>query len=385
MKYFVALALFIGIHPSHAEELTPAAWCLQNALVNWTPDMALEPVLEGASVGAAGGNQGSLDDVAEFLLQNLDDRRLTNENAKEVLELLARTRSGRYRLAMEEFGKAMRPVVLKDIARKYVRDSKGSTAEQYVPGSKNFAAMRENYLKLSLLPQPTEARARAFDSLQPGDALEKLFAQLGPPQRVETRYFHVSEGISVRRLVLYYRGAGRAVFTLDDEAGWSFHGAVTDPLAFETFMPYRARAAEFGLPDDESIRMAQITSPGLPAIRTSLEAAYRLPRVPLDYLDATAAVLLKLCQNTNDDSVEDTCAWMLRVLRTKGGLRYAALFREIETRSHSLKLRKWASLTLTTVEGVPRAPYDSGNVSLEEWARRYPSPYPGVTYTNGRL
>lgn len=62
-----------------------------------------------------------------------------------------------------------------------------------------------------------------------------------------------------------------------------------------------------------------------------------------------------------------------------------------EERAHLLdSLSKGDSLDkLFTLPGppqhVPRSAYVVGSVPLEELARRYPSPYPGVTYTNGRL
>jgi mRNA-degrading endonuclease RelE of RelBE toxin-antitoxin system len=353
--------------------------------VNWTPDIALEPILEGIPVGAAASNYDLVDDVAEFLLQHLEDRQLTKENVSEVLAYLARTRGGRYRLVMEQVNASKRLVMLADVARKYLREYKYTTAEQYVPGSRDFAALRERSVQQALLPQPTEERARAFDTLRSGDSLEKIFALLGPPQRVETRYFRVNDTVNLRRLVLYYRGAGRATFSLDDKTGWGFQASVADPLAFEMLMPYRARAGEFGLPDDEHIRMAQLTSGGAPAARAALESAYRLPNVSLDFLDATAELLSRQWPDAKDEGVEDNCGWMLRLLRTKGGVRYAPLFLEIQKKSHSLKLKKWSKLTLLKYPDFLPGSYVVGSVPLEEWARRYPSPYPGVTYTNGRL
>jgi hypothetical protein len=75
---------------------------------------------------------------------------------------------------------------------------------------------------------------------------------------------------------------------------------------------------------------------------------------------------------------------MLRLLRMKGGARYAPLFAEIKKKSDSLVLKKWVKVPLS------RYPDSSGNyvvgsVTLDELAQRFPSPYPGVTYSNGRL
>ena len=386
MKYVIALGLaLLGFQPVSAAEVSPSAWVYEYILANWTPEVALEPVIDGISAEPASGNQGSLDDVAEFLLEHIDDARLTKENAKPVLGLLARTRSGRYRLVMEKIRDSERPVVLKEVARAYLVDYKSSQAAQFAPGGVDFAALREQYIKTALAVQPTEERAKLLDSLSKGDSLDKLFALLGPPQHVAAGYVRISETLNYRRLTLYYRGAGRAVFALDPKAGWGFQATVADPLAFEMLMPYRARAAEFGLPDDHHIRVAQLTSNGEPARRAAVEGAYRLPKVPVEFLDATAELLARQWPDAQDEIVEDSCAWMLRLLRTKGGVRYAPLFDEIGNKSHSLKLKKWAGMTLLRYPDFPRSAYVVGSVPLEELARRHPSPYPGVTYINGRL
>ena len=386
MRYVIALGLvLLGSRPVAAADSAPSAWCYEYVLANWTPEVPLEPVIDGISAEGSAGNQGSLDEVAEFLLEHLDDERLTKENALDVLGLLARTRSGRYRLVMEKVRDSKRPVVLEQVARAYLVDYKSTQAAQFVPGSVDFATLGEQYVQTALAAQPTEERARTLDSLRKGDSLEKLFTLLGPPQHVAAGYVRVSQTLNYRRLLLYYRGAGRAVFALDDKTGWNFQATVADPLAFEMLMPYRVRAGEFHLPDDDHIRMAQLTSSGVPAMRAAVEGAYRLPQVPVEFLDATAELLARQWPNSKDEIVEDSCAWMLRLLRTKGGARYAPLFDEIGKKSHSLKLRKWAHMTLLRYPDISRSAYVVGSVPLEEWARRYPSPYPGVSYTNGRL
>jgi hypothetical protein len=286
---------------------------------------------------------------------------------------------------MEKIRDSKRPVVLKEIARAYLIEYKSSQAVQFAPGNIDFAAMRGQYVEHALAAQPSDDRARMLDSLRKGDTLEELFALLGPPQHVVSGYVRVSETLNYRWLMLYYRGAGRAAFALDEKSGWGFKATVADPLAFEMLMPYRAHASEFGLPDDDHIRMAQLTSNGIPAMRAAVEGAYRLPKVPVEFLDATAELLARQWPNSKDEIVEDSCAWMLRLLRMKGGARYAPLFDEIGKKSHSAKLKKWAQRTLLRYPDIPRSAYAVGSIPLEEWARRYPSPYPGVTYINGRL
>jgi hypothetical protein len=380
LKYVIALALvLLGGRQACAADRSGAAWTYEYLFAFWQPRVALEPAILGIAAEPASGNQGSLDVAAEFLLQHLDDEQFSSENARDVLDLLSRTRSGRYRLVMERIRASKRPPVFRDIARSFLAANKSSEAAQYVPGTVDFAALREQHIQQALAVRPTEERARLLASMTKGDSLPKLFALLGPPQHVAA-----VDVMKFRKLLLYYRGAGRAVFALDENAGWALQAAVADPLAFEMFMPYRVRAAEFGLPDDNSIRMAQLTSKGWPAIRTAIESAYRQPQVPLVFLDGTAELLAKHWPDSRDEVVEDTCAWMLRLLRMKGGARYAPLFAEIKKKSDSLVLKKWVKVPLS------RYPDSSGNyvvgtVTLDELAQRFPSPYPGVTYSNGRL
>jgi hypothetical protein len=164
-----------------------------------------------------------------------------------------------------------------------------------------------------------------------------------------------------------------------------FQSAAVDPLAFEAFMPYRARAAEFGLPDDTAIRMAQLLSRNLPAMRIVLEESYGLAQVPVEFLDTAAEILAQGWKTPGDEVAEDVYAWTIRLLTIKGGPRYAPLLAQIAEETQSLKLRKWARLTVQKPAGIPRTRYIAGSVVLTEMAARYPSPYPGVTYTNGRL
>jgi len=216
-------------------------------------------------------------------------------------------------------------------------------------------------------------------------SIDEVFALMGPPQHVEALHFRFSETIKYSRLLLYYRGAGRASFGLDESGTWLFQAAVADPLAFEALMPYRERAAEFGLPDDESIRMAQLISQSMPAMRLVLEDSYHLVQVPVEFLDTTAEILAQNWKLPGDDISEDIHAWMIRLLTTKGGPRYAPLLTQIADETKSLKLRKWALLTVKKPSGIPRVHYVIGSVVLADQAKKFPSPYPGVTYTNGRL
>jgi hypothetical protein len=371
--------------PAHAQQPTSAQWCYQYLLATWTPQETLTPVLEGIAADRTPKNVFALDTVAQFLLDHIDDQRLAKDEAKELLAVLARTRSGRYRLVMARIHESRRPKVMRETAQAYLIEHKRKSVDEYVPGTIDLAALRASYVPLALEAVATEERARKLASLAKHVSIDELFALMGPPQHLAARYVRISETFRFSRLVLYYRGAGNAVVGLDDHGAWLFQSAAVDPLAFESSMPYRTRAAEFGLPDDAAIRMAQILSRNLPAMRIVLEESYNLVQVPLEFLDTSAEILAQNWQTPGDEVAEDVYAWIIRLLSTKGGPRYARLLTQIAEETKSLKLRKWARLTVQKAAGIPRTPYVIGRVVLADQAKKFPSPYPGVTYTNGRL
>jgi hypothetical protein len=386
LKRFIAIALAAcACAPVRAQERTAADWCYQYLLATWTPHDTLTPVLGGIVADPAKRNSFALDNVAQFVVDHLNDEQLSKDAAKELLGVLARTRSGRYRLVMARMQETQRPKVLRDMARDYVLEHKRKAVDEYVPGSINLASMPAEYMRVAVATVATQERAHKLDSLKKFSSIDELFALMGPPQHVEAGYYRFSETIQFRRLLLYYRGAGRAVFGLDDSGVWLFQAAVVDPLAFETLMPYHVRAAELGLADDSAIRMAQLISQSLPAMRIALEDSYNLVQVPVEFLDTAAEILAQNWKSTDDEITEDVYAWMIRLLTTKGGPRYAPLLAQIADETKNLKLRKWARLTVQKPAGIPRARYVIGSVVLADQAKKFPSPYPDVTYTNGRL
>jgi hypothetical protein len=386
LKRLIAFALALcACTPMHAREQTPVDWCYRYLLATWKPSLTLTPVLDGIVADPTKQNVIALDHVAQFVLDHLDDEQLSKDEAKELVGALARTRSGRYRLVMAEVFESRRPKVITIMAGEYVREHKMKTVDQYVPGTIDLALLRTGYVSAAVSAPATNERARKLESMTKFGSIDEVFALMGPPQHVEGRHFRFSETIKYSRLLLYYRGAGRASFGLDDGGTWLFQVAVADPVAFEALMPYRERAAEFGLPDDATIRMAQLLSQTLPAMRLVLEDSYNLVQVPVEFLDTTAEILAQNWRSHGDDIREDVYAWMIRLLTTKGGPRYASLLTQIADETKSLKLRKWARLTVKKPAGIPRAHYVIGSIVLADQAKKYPSPYPGVTYTNGRL
>jgi hypothetical protein len=371
--------------PLHAQEQTASGWCYQYLLATWTPRTRLAPLLEGIAADPRTRTALMLDNVAQLLLDHLDDERLLKDDAKLLLSLLTRTQSGRYQRVMATVRDSQRPAVLKDMARKYMLEHKKKTVDQYLPGTIDFEPLRAEYMRMAVAVRPTEERARALNSLKTGDAIEELFALLGPPQHVATRHIRLGTNLDFRHLLLYYRGAGRAVFELDDTEGWRFHAVVADPLAYEPLMPYRARAGQFGLPDDAALNMALLTGNSVLAMKVAVEDSYHQPEVPLEFLDTAAEILAQNWKSAEAEDAVDTCAWIIRLLADKGGPRYAPLLAQVADGSNNLKLKRWAKQKVQKPAGVPRAHYVVGSVVLADQARKFPSPYPGVTYTNGRL
>ena len=370
------------VRPTRAGELTGAGWCFQYALVNWNPHIRLAPVMDGISVDIA-RNAATLDTVAEMLVRRVDDEQFDKEDVKLLAGLLVRTQSGRYRQVMEKVRASKRFAVVRDLARDYIERNRRSTADQYVPGTIDFEKLREQYISAALAVKPTEERAHQLASLTRAQTIDDLFTLLGPPQSVTTGYFRNSETLKFRRLMLAYRGAGRAVFALDDKEGWIFQSTTIDPLAFESQMPYRARAVEFGLPEDHALRMAQLTGQGVVSMKIAIQEAYELPQVPLEFLDTAAEILARDWHSPRADSAEDYYEWTIKLLAAKGGPRYTPL---LQTVARAINFRnRVAHNPVKLAPGVPRTAYVPGSTDLAAQARKYPSPYPGVIYTSERL
>ena len=377
MKFILAGLLLTFAAGVAAEQPGPREWTLQYCIVHSTPPASLGNVFDSIGLDPTGLDTRTVDLTAEYLLRNGADPELDGRDAASLVALLARRGDGRLRLAMQKVRESDMSPGLKLAAREYlVQFKKG---DGYVPGTLDLHALRSEFANTALAVKPTEAFARKLGELRKGDTLERMFEVLGPPHHARA-----IEVTNIRRLLFYYRGAGRVVFGYVGETGWRLQSVTADSLAFEPEFPYREQPAAFGQPDDATLRMIMLASGRLWPVKVAVDESYDAPDVSLEFLDTAAEYLARNWRSVNDDS-EDTYAWIIRVLLKRGGPRYSVLFKEIAAGTKSLKLRKWAGLTPQRPEGIPRKSYVPGTVSLEDLARRYPTPYPDVHYTSGQL
>jgi hypothetical protein len=355
----------------------PREWTLQYCSIVYAPPDNLGNSFKAIGLDPTGLDSRTVDLIGEYLLQFAADPRIDGGDAAILIAALARRGDGRLRLALEKLRDSNAAPAIKIAAREYlVKNRKG---DAYVPGTIDFLALRRQAEGAPLSFTPTEEFARKLGTLHKGDSLERMFALVGVPHHAR-----VIEVTKIRRMLFYYRGAGRVVFGFVDGKGWLLQSVTADSLAFEPDLPYRRRAAELGQPDDPTLRMIMLASGRWMPVKVAVDASYDAPDVTLESLDTAAEYLAQNWRSVNDDT-EDTYAWIIRVLLKRGGPRYSKLLDEIADGTRSLKLRKWARLNPFHPSVLPPKSYVVGTVSLDDMARKYPALYPDVRYTSGRL
>jgi hypothetical protein len=374
----VASLLCLCAAVSQAQQPGPREWTLRYCLVNARSAITLAHLYVGAPPDAAPYTPRTGDLMAEYLVQFAADPRLNAHYSAELIAALPESAGGRYRTAMRRLRESKAPVGVKIAALGYLQKAREGDP-MYVPGSIDMAGLRDAYATAALAVTPTQARAKRLGELAAGDSLDRLFEVMGPPQAVRVHDFS-----RIRRLIFYYRGAGRVVYGALGDLDWRLQAFTADPILFESEMPYRTDAAKYGQPDDLTLRMTQLATGRLLPGKVAVEAAYHAPTVSLEFLDTAAEYLSRSWPDTSVES-QDALAWFVRLLQKRGGQRYAPLLKDIAARTTNLKLRHWARQTVHRVAGVPQEPFVPGTVPLAAVASKYPTLYPDVTFTAGVL
>jgi hypothetical protein len=382
LKRLIALALVLcaGVD-ARAQDSNPATWSYQYIFASWQPGESLVPVLDALSADAGAQNAATLDSVAEALAVHAGDAKLPPADANALVTTLARTKSGRYREIMLAASARLALVRQRTIARAYADEHKRRTVEQYVAGTVDFTALRARYVKDALAYQPTDAGARRLATLGGGASLADMFALAGTPHHAEVRQAYDSK---YRRLLFYFRGTGRVVFAPDDDQGWVLQSVVVDPLAFEGEMPYRARGTAPYMTDDAKLRLIQFASGSVLARKAAVESSIKAHPVPLEFLDTAAQFLSENSLSPPDEVADDANAWIVRLLADCGGPRYVRVIRAAN-KSEGKRTWRQALAPIREVEGVPRAAFEPGSISLAAQSAKYPSLYPEVRFSSGRL
>jgi hypothetical protein len=369
-----SLALFAAA-PAPAEDAHE--WSVRYMLVNGTDDATLV----GATTQVASHSKLRTPEMRELLAEILFEisagKTKAPEAAVDIIRVLAAAPDAQRYHSVIRGARKVSHEGMTQAQNAYVKRFPRATGEQWSAGKVDLAAPRLEAIEWALAAQPTPELAATLRTLPDTASIDDLFARAGKPALVrprDTRGAQTHANLDIRQIAYYYRGIGRVVFDYRHDSGWRLDSRTFDPLAFEAFMPYRKDAAARGLPDDTALAMIQLLNGEPATIRMSAIAIHRLESAPADYLDAAAELLWREHARTEDPELVDAYAWLCNVLSRHGGGRYADLLGTIQTRSDNAKLRRYAGQDIRKRwNGAPR--YVPGSVSLDELARRYPSPY----------
>jgi hypothetical protein len=322
------------------------------------------------------------DFAAEVLLERLDDPGYETGNQTRLVNLLIATKSDRYVDVIARVRKESKDQTVRRIAREYAKTPPRYHQNPFVPGSVDVKTIVTDMNAAALAAKPTAERAKHLSEF-PGGSVTELIAWAGRPQQITSLQVSVNDGmlaVKVQQIGFLYRGIGRVAFGNSKDQpfsrDWLFTSFEADPLAFEQDFPYRAQAAEAGLPDDATLEMMQLTSGSALAIRRAAQVNYRQPSPSLEFMDTAAEILATQFQTVQDDVSIDAYSWICRVLSGHGGQRYAAILARVAAQAPDSKLKRYASLPVEAGSAAPAEPYVPGTMSLGVLRAKYPSPYP---------
>jgi hypothetical protein len=365
------------------------AWSNRYVLLTTQVESQLRPIVEDIMQDPRQRDRATGDLLAELLLHFKAANTPLRSLAFDMLRIITAGRDGgRY----YDVASGMHRYIDANGSLQYFHDyellNRGDHGEQYVPGSVDLDTLRKQYVADALAATPSAAQAQALADLPTNATLDQMFAAAGKPAFVASRDVRLHEVVAtveVRRLWFFYRGIGRMAYDYQRGTGWVPHEFVADPMAFEAAMPYRAQAAELGMPDERTLAMIQLMSGNPSAIKESAQSSYRRGDPPLEYLDAAAEMLLEHHAEIANTGANDAYAWICNVLSDRGGPRYSGVLAAVARQTTDRKLAKYAGQSVKKRSNVPATPYVAGAVSLAALASKYPSLYPQSTLIRGLL
>ena len=389
MRKSIALALVLAVGTicaSVARADGALRWSYEYVLATSTVDGQLYQVVTGVIEDAALRDPAMCDLLAE-VMASLSARKIRAEKTyPALLRVLANVpNAARYRDVVKTSRKFITGPGAEKFVNRYLENMRRSKEPQYIPGTVDLAARRDGYARSALAVEPTPEQAQALATMPDSVSIDDLFALAGTPAAAGTRdmLFVASMGVDIRQLWLYYRGIGRVTFDYKSKFGWHLQEFVADPMAFEGFMPYRDKAAEFGLPDDATISLIQLLSANPAAIKVSAQDTYRRGNAPGQYMDAAAELLLQRYAAVSNTPAADAYGWICNVLHDLGGQRYARVVATVAKRASDEKLRKFSGIDVKRLPDDPGESYVPGTVSLAELAKKFPALYPRMTLIRG--
>jgi hypothetical protein len=354
-------------------------WTYRYLAVNATHDGELMVALNGIARTPDAHTRDTYDVLAQLLLDIAPRKQDWQYSAPNIARLLVNGKeAARYHTVLESLRGDISPPRSRIPYARQLSTLARERAEQYVAGAIDVAALREGYVREALAAAPTMTQALAIAGLKASASLDELFAAAGRPAHVGTNGEKVNDimGVGVRQLWFYYRGIGRVSYDFQRDGGWGFYQFIGEPMTFETWMPYRARAKEFGLPSAEHVAMVQLLSGNPTAIRVSAQAMHRV-ETPVEYMDTAAELMLRNHETVSDPIASDAYAWLCSVLAERGGPRYARVLARVKKNAKDDKLRRYAEQPIhkTAHQDV----FVPGALSLDSQKAKYPSLYPQIT------
>lgn len=387
MKFLVATVLLVLASPAFAAggpPKSPLYWTYQYVIASSDEELSVaQLVFDLPDMHPEMCDREMLDLLAEFLANaNVNDPSY-RAGLKEVFRILEMRDAARYRTVAEQVAKKAQDSAIRSLAINYAKRYKDNVP-QYIPGTIDRAAMRRQYALDALGAHHDADLAVSLASLPLNGGVDRQFVVAGKPDAVVGYQRRMTDGLFVHirtpYMFHYYRGIGRVTYQYKNGIGWLMRKVTINPLAFEPVMPYRDFAAEFKLPDDESLEMTMLLSGDGPSVQTAAQNNHdRAKPAPTVIMDTAAELLLAKYPSPIEPDQRDAYGWICRLLSKKGGPRYAKVLETVEAGAADEKLRRYAALKIEAAPGANPAPYVPGSVNLKDLAAVYPVPYPSIT------
>lgn len=363
------------------------SWTYRMLVIVGKTDEQLVPVASEIARNGALRDRELCDVIAEKIWRMRAAKARTRLAAAQLTNIVANCPdAGRYFAVM----RAMRgylPRAAAPVFSQYDQRVRKPAADPFVPGSVDLEALEREYVDAALAVQPSVAQARTLAALPPTATLGEMFAAVGKPAGVAAREVKVGAqaAVELRQVWFFYRGIGRVTFDFQNRSGWRQYQVVLDPMAFELQMPYRARAVELKLPDDDTILFTQLLSGAPSSIKAAAQTVFRMDVAPPGWLEAAAEVLLRQHADVANTADDDAYAWLCNVLAHHGGRHYQRVLNEVQRATRDEKLRRFAKQPVDRGDPGIVADYVPGSTSLDALARKFPSLYPGMNLVRGLL
>jgi len=388
MKILVATVLFALVGPvlaADSAQKPPLYWTYQYVIATSDQELSVaQLVFDLPEMHAEMCDREMLDLLAEFLANaNVNDPAY-RPGLKEVFRILEMREGARYRAVAQQVANKARDAAIRSLAVNYAKQHK-EDVPQYLPGTIDRAALRRQYARDALASRHSADMAASLATLALNGGVDQQFVIAGKPDAVAGYQRRMTDGLFVHirtpYMFHYYRGIGRVTYQYKDGIGWLMRKVTINPLAFEPEMPYRDFAAEFKLPDDETLEMTMLLSGDGPSAQTAAKNNHDRPSpAPTLIMDTAAELLLAKYRSPIEAEQRDAYSWFCRLLSHKGGPRYAKVLGTVEAGAADEKLRRYAALKIEPATGADPAPYVPGSIRLAELASVYPVPYPVVTH-----